>query len=136
MKISAITVIPYRLALQGELKWGKHARLTAAEHCLVRVTLMDGTTGTAEAPPRVSIYGETTASIRSIVEYLGPRLCELGIEDMAGIADALSSVPNNNCAKGALDMALWDARVKTRGSSLMHELGGSRSEERRVGKEC
>ena len=125
MKIDSISVVPYRLALHGELKWGKHSSLTTAEHCLVRVRLIDGTVGTAEAPPRPSIYGETISSIRGIVKHLGVRLRELGIEDAAGISDALSSVANNNCAKGALDMALWDARVKARGSSLMAELGGS-----------
>ncbi len=125
MKISSLEVIPYRLALQGELAWGKYSRLTAAEHCLVRVALINGTLGTAEAPPRPSIYGETIQGIRGIVEYLEPRLRELEIEDAAGIHDVLSSVPNNNCAKGALDMALWDARVKMRGSSLMAELGGN-----------
>ena len=125
MKIDSLEVIPYRLALQGELNWGKHSSLTTAEHCLVRVTLGDGTLGMAEAPPRPSIYGETISSIRSIVQHLEPRLCELAIEDAAGIAEVLGSVPNNNCAKGALDMALWDARVKVKGSSLMAELGGS-----------
>ena len=125
VKIAALEVIPYRLALQGELKWGKHSSLTVAEHCLVLVRLEDGTLGTAEAPPRVSIYGETISSIRGIVKYLEPRLCDLEIEDAAGIREVLSSVPNNNCAKGALDMALWDARVKARGSSLMAALGGS-----------
>ena len=125
VKIDSVSVIPYRLALHGELKWGKHSSLTAAEHCLVRVTLIDGTVGTAEAPPRPSIYGETISSIRGIVSHLEPRFHDLEIEDAAGIVDVLSSVPNNNCAKGALDMALWDARVKARGSSLMAELGGS-----------
>ena len=124
VKIDSLEVIPYRLALQGELKWGKHSSLVAAEHCLVRVRLTDGTLGTAEAPPRPSIYGETISSVRGIVHHLEPRLCELEIEDTAGIAEVLGSVPNNNCAKGALDMALWDARVKTQGSSLMAELGG------------
>ena len=81
MKISSLEVVPYRLALQGELAWGKHSRLTAAEHCLVRVRLEDGTLGTAEAPPRPSIYGETIHSIRGIIEYLEPRLCELEIGD-------------------------------------------------------
>ena len=129
MKIESLEVIPYRLALHGELKWGKYSSLTAAEHCLVRVRLEDATLGTAEAPPRPSIYGETISSIRGIANYLEPRLCEVDIEDEAGIRDALDSVPNNNCAKGALDMALWDARVRARGSSLMAALGGS---ERRI----
>ena len=125
VKITSLEVIPYRLALQGELKWGKHSSLTAAEHCLVQVRLEDGSLGTAEAPPRPSIYGETISSIRGIVSHLEPRLRELEIEDTASIAEILGSVPNNNCAKGALDMALWDARVKVRGSSLLAALGGS-----------
>ena len=53
MKIDSISVVPYRLALHGELKWGKHSSLITAEHCLVRVRLIDGTVGTAEAPPEL-----------------------------------------------------------------------------------
>lgn len=124
--IARLEVIPYRLGLRGELAWGKHARLSSAESCLVRATLEDGSVGLAEAPPRPTIYGETIGSIRALVQHLEPRLSELEIEDEAGIAHVLNSVPNNNCARGALDMALWDARAQSRGSSLRAMIGGAR----------
>ncbi|MEZ4584071.1 MAG: hypothetical protein R3A10_20950 [Caldilineaceae bacterium] len=37
-------------------------------HVLVRVFLRDGSSGVAEAPPRPTIYGETVASIRAVIE--------------------------------------------------------------------
>ena len=125
VKIAALETIPYELPLRGALSWGKHGRLEAARHCLIRVTLENGAQGIAEAPPRPSIYGETVASIQGIVKHLEPRLCELEVTDAAGIAEALSGLPNNNCAKGALDMALWDARTKLEGRSLSDALGGT-----------
>ena len=125
MKIAALEVIPYEVPLRGALSWGKHGRLEVARHCLIRVTLENGVQGIAEAPPRPSIYGETVSSIQAIVKHLEPRLCELEVTDAAGVSEALSGVANNNCAKGALDMAIWDARTKLEGRSLLDALGGS-----------
>lgn len=123
MKIARLEAIPYRLPLNGALAWGKHSKLEAAEHVLVRVHLENGVYGEAEAPPRPTIYGETIASITGILDHLSPDLIGLGIEDVSAITSTINTVPNNNVARGALDMAVWDARLRASGSSIF-ELAG------------
>lgn len=123
MKITRLEAIPYRLPLNGALAWGKHSKLTAAEHVLVRVHLENGVYGEAEAPPRPTIYGETISSMRGILEHLSPALVGLEIENANAIHGTIESVPNNNVARGALDMAVWDARFKSRGSSIFELTG-------------
>ncbi len=124
MKISKLEVTPFSLRLKSPLAWGKHGQLARAEHCLIRVHLENGMIGTAEAPPRPTIYGETIDSIKAAIRLLEPRLCELEITDVAGLQNILSSLPNNNCAKGALDMALWEARAAFLETPLLALLGG------------
>ena len=126
-KIANLEIIPFRLPLKGTLAWGKFSSMNVAEHVLVKVILENGVWGMAEAPPRPTIYGETISSMRGMLEFLKPRLCELEIEDATAIKTVLSSVPNNNVLKGALDMALWDARVKSNGSNLFLALAGTNS---------
>lgn len=129
MSSSAITVqqvegIPYRLPLTSALAWGAHSALSAAEHVLVRVTLSDGTVGLAEATPRPTIYGETPASVVAILEHLSPALVGLDITDMDALNRPRNSVANNHTARGALDMALWDARARANGQTLFDTLLG------------
>ncbi len=124
MKIARLEVIPFTLRLKSPLAWGKHGQLAKAEHCLIRVHLENGMIGVAEAPPRPTIYGETIESIKAAVALLEPRLCELEITDVAAIQSLFSSLPNNNCAKGALDMALWEARAEFLEQPLLALLGG------------
>jgi L-Ala-D/L-Glu epimerase len=123
--ISNLEIIGYRLPLKGALAWGKHSSINLAEHVLVKVTLENGVEGIAEAPPRPTIYGETIASMRGMLGFLKAKFLELEIDDAQAIKGILSSVPNNNVLKGALDMAFWDARVKTKGSNLFAALSGS-----------
>jgi L-Ala-D/L-Glu epimerase len=124
VKIVRLEAIPYRLPMNGSLQWGAHSKLSVADHVLIRVHLENGIFGESEAPPRPTIYGETISSIAGILQHLSPVLVGLEVEDTAGIASALGSVPNNNTTKGALDMACWDARAKTAGSSLFAQLAG------------
>ena len=126
-KIANLEIIPFRLPLKGTLAWGKFSSMNVAEHVLVKVILENGVWGMAEAPPRPTIYGETISSMRGMLEFLKPRLCELEIEDATAIKTVLSSVTNNNVLKGALDMALWDARAKSNGSDLFLALAGTKS---------
>jgi L-Ala-D/L-Glu epimerase len=123
VKIAKLEVIPYSLPLTSALAWGQHGQLSRAEHCLLRVTLENGMVGIAEAPPRPTIYGETIGSIQAAIAWLAPKLCQLAVTDVDGIRHVLSSLPNNNCAKGALDMALWEARVAQAGQNLPEALG-------------
>lgn len=126
-KIANLEVIPFRLPLKGALAWGKFSSMSVAEHALIKVTLENGVTGISEAPPRPTIYGETIPSMIGMLEFLKPRLLEIEIDDTDAIKNTLASVPNNNVLKGALDMALWDARVKSNGSDLFAALAGANS---------
>ncbi len=126
-KITNLEIIPFRLPLKGALAWGKFSSMSVAEHALVKVTLENGITGMSEAPPRPTIYGEIIASMTGMLEFLKPQLQNLQIEDTDAIKNILASVPNNNVLKGALDMALWDARVKSNGSDLFEALSGTNS---------
>ena len=116
--------IPYRLPLRGTLAWGKGSSLNAAEHVLVRVHLSDGSVGQAEAPPRPTIYGETVGSVLAILAHLSPALVGLNIDDTARLDAVRNSVVNNHTARGALDMALHDARARSQNSTLFDRLLG------------
>ncbi len=122
-----IEAIPYRLPLTSALAWGAHSALSAAEHVLVRVTLSDGTVGQAEAPPRPTIYGETPGSVVAILAHLSPALTGLDIADEDGLNRVRNSVANNHTARGALDMALWDARARAEGQTLFDTLMGPKT---------
>ena len=127
--MSSITFVetrPIQLALKGALRWGKSGELTQLGHVLVSVFDNAGNVGTAEAPVRPTIYGETVSSIRAVVqEQLGPRLVGLGTHDTAAQQEVLARVPNNHCAKGALDTAMCELRAKAAGRTLFAAERGS-----------
>lgn len=123
-RVARVEGLPFRLPLRGTLAWGAHSTLSAAEHVLVRVTLDDGTVGVAEATPRPTIYGETPGSVVAILQHLGPALLGVDITDEAGLNRVRNSVANNHTARGALDMALHDARARARGLTLWDTLLG------------
>lgn len=122
--VARVEGIPFRLPLTSALAWGAHSALSAAEHVLVRVTLSDGTVGQAEATPRPTIYGETTASVLGILAQLEVGLSGTVITDEAGLNRVRNSVVNNHTARGALDMALHDARARAQGLTLFDTLLG------------
>ena len=118
--VTFVETRPIQLALKGALRWGKLGELTELEHVLVSVFDDAGNVGTAEAPVRPTIYGETVASIRAVVrEQLGPGLVGLETRDVTAQQGVLARVPNNHCAKGALDTALCELRAKAAGKSLL-----------------
>ncbi len=129
--IEAIRTLPYDLPLKRPLTWGAGHRLPQLRHVLLRVDLSDGAFGIAEVPPRPSIYGETQATVRHIVEaQLKPLLLGRGLADFQSVAAAsarLAHIKNNNCAKGALDMALHQALAQSRGQPLPQYLGLTRA---------
>ncbi|MCB0183745.1 MAG: enolase, partial [Caldilineaceae bacterium] len=121
LQISEIITTPYRLPMVGALQWGKHSLLSEAHHVLVKVTLSDGSSGMAEAPPRPTIYGETVQSITAIIAHeLAPRLCG---ESVTQAFDRLQEIKNNQTAKGAVDMAIHCALAHHFGQSLHSYLG-------------
>jgi L-Ala-D/L-Glu epimerase len=125
--IAGIKTIPFRLPLKGEFSWGRSSKLRTLEHVLVRVTTDSGHFGVAEAQPRPSVYGETLQSIAAIVKYhLGPKLAGLDVDDRATIEAALGSVANNNTARAALDIAVLQARARSKGRRLFDTYRGPR----------
>lgn len=116
--ISSITTRPFKLEMRSSLSWGKQSKLEVLEHVLITVTTSSGHTGLAEAPVRPTIYGETVASIEAAMMYLAQRLKDIDLEDIQALSTTLQGLPNNYCAKGALDIALCEARAKTKGTTL------------------
>lgn len=121
--IEQIATTVFRLPMYGALRWGKSSALAEARHVLVQVTLSDGSTGVAEAPPRPTIYGETVYSITSVIKHeLAPRVVGIPLEKVQA---RLQEVKNNHTAKGATDMALHDALAQHKGISLAEHLGAT-----------
>ena len=124
--VAQVTTEPLRLELKSALRWGKGSRLDRLEHVLVKVETDTGQIGVAEAPARPTIYGETTASIEAIVrDYLAPKLVGLELTNTSDVRKALHSVAGNLTAKGALDIALCEARAQSEGKTLFEVWRGS-----------
>lgn len=126
-KITHIETTPYPVALKSALSWGKGHQLARLEHVLVRVILEDGAIGIAEATPRPTIYGETPASIRAILQdEVAPRVLHTDLTtfaDVTALDERLQIIKNNHCAKGAFNMALHSALAQSHGQPLLTWLG-------------
>jgi len=125
LTIHRISTTVFRLPMHGSLQWGKHSALSTAQGVLVEVELSDGSVGYAEAPPRPTIYGETIYSITSIIEHeLATRVIDMAVDDyLVSGMDALHQIKNNHTAKGAVDIAVYDAAANSRGITLAEMLG-------------
>lgn len=125
MKVERVEAIPFRIPLKKASRWGAHGRRSAQDHVLIRIHA-EGATGTAEAPARPTIYGETQRSIVHIVrDVLGPMLVGRDALDREGYQDAMAAIPRNPTAKAALDTALHDVAAQGLGISLAQLLGGA-----------
>lgn len=126
-KVISIRTARVRLPMQSSLRWGSRSELSDFEHVLVRVDADDGSFGIAEAPVRPTIYGETVASIQAVLaSVLAPHLIGRDLNDDAALQRALSAVPYNYAARGALDVAVREARVRAAGGSLVETYRGPR----------
>ena len=125
MKIDKIEAIPFRIALKSVSRWGAHGKRDAQEHVLIRVYTDNGAVGTAEAPARPTIYGETQRSIVHIVrDTFAPMLTGRSPLDREGYQALFDGIPYNYTAKGALDIALHDVCAQEMGLTLCEMLGG------------
>ncbi len=127
VRLARVATWPFELPLRGELRWGRAGELTRLRHVLVSVYDDAGNVGVAEAPVRETIYGETVASVQAIVRYLEPLLVGLDIKDVDAQQAVLARVPNNNCAKGALDTALCELRARAQRKTLFSAERGERA---------
>ena len=124
MKIERIEAIPYAIPYTHPLKFAS-GEVTTADHVLVRVYTDEGVVGVADAPPRPYTYGETQESITAIINNVfAPQLLGLEVLDREQIHAVLGRTVNNHVAKGAIDIAVWDAIGKTLGTPVHKLLGG------------
>lgn len=124
MKIQSIETIPYAIPFKKPLKFAS-GMVHVADHVLVKVTTSDGVVGFGDAPPRPYTYGETQESILAVFKKLfAPQIIGLSLTDGERIREILNRTIGNDVAKGALDIAIWDALGKTLGLPVHQLLGG------------
>jgi L-alanine-DL-glutamate epimerase-like enolase superfamily enzyme len=94
--------------------------MDAIEHVLVRVVTDTGHVGQAEAPPRPTIYGETTESIQTIIRHhLAPLINGLDVAEIEQANLRMASIANNHTAKAAIDICLHEALAASQGQNLL-----------------
>ena len=124
MKIAAIDAIPFAIPYRRPMRFAS-GEVTVADHVLVRVHTDDGLVGVAEAPPRPYTYGETQASIVTIVrDVFEPALVGVDPLSRERVRATLSRTVANHTAKGAIDIALWDVIGQALGQPVTGLLGG------------
>lgn len=123
--LTAVEAIPFLLPYRHAPAFAS-GRVSGADNVLVRVHTDGGLTGQAEAQPRPYTYGETQGSIVAAVrEWLAPRLRGLDASDTGRAYEVCAGLSANNCARAAIDVALWDLRGQLAGESCWSVLGGS-----------
>lgn len=126
--IESIETVPFRIPMKGAVAWGGPT-LSSAEHVLIRIRDSEGAVGTAEAIPRISIYGETIGSVLAVYESeLRPRFCGRPVWERERFWNELDLVIGNHTAKGAFDLALADLLCRRLGVSCHRWLGGYANE--------
>ncbi len=124
MKITNIEAIPFAIPYRKPLAFAS-GQIAEAAHVLVRVHTDDGLVGTAEAPPRPFTYGETQASIISVIETIfAPQIIGASPVERESIHARLNRTVANPAAKSAIDMALWDLIGQSVGLPVTDLLGG------------
>ncbi|MEY4434077.1 MAG: hypothetical protein RIR16_117 [Actinomycetota bacterium] len=124
MIIKSIEVIPYAIDYKKPLKFAS-GMVNVADHVLLKLVTEDGVVGYADTPPRPYTYGETQGSIVSVIETLfAPKLVGLKLTDAERIREVLHKTIGNDAAKGAIDIAIWDALGKTLELPVHQLLGG------------
>ena len=115
MKITQIETASFKVPYKPFSEWGLTGVPGAAEHILVRVRTDEGITGVAEATPRPTVYGESLASIQyAIHTWFAPLLIGLNPAHSEKIWGKLETIQWNPSAKGAIDLAVYDAAAQSR----------------------
>ena len=124
MKVAALRLTPFSIPLSHAIHFSTGV-LTAAEHLLVEVDTEGGVTGVAEAIPRPMIYGETKESMLAAINNLiAPQIVGLRVDSIEQIGHTLRYLHGNHVAKGAVELAIFDALGKMLGVSCHRLLGG------------
>jgi L-alanine-DL-glutamate epimerase-like enolase superfamily enzyme len=124
VRITAIEAIPFELPYRRPPVFASGA-VEVADNVLVRVHSDAGLVGQAEAQPRPYTYGETQESIVAAVR--GP-LAQLlvGLDPLRTelVAQRCGTVDDNQVARGAVDLAVWDLVGQILGRPCHTLLGG------------
>ncbi|WBU63532.1 mandelate racemase/muconate lactonizing enzyme family protein [Paracoccus aerodenitrificans] len=124
MKITRIDAIPFSIPYSKPLKFAS-GEVHSADHILIRIHSEDGLIGTAEAPPRPFTYGETQVGIKALVEGIfAEQILGHSIFEREKIHALLNRTVGNPCAKGAVDIAIWDLIGKVLNQPVSRLLGG------------
>lgn len=124
MKITRLEAIPYDIPYVTPLKFAS-GEVHNAEHILLKIHTDAGITGIADAPPRPYTYGETQVSIKHVIEdVFGPHIIGLDPFDREKVRAVMHRTINNQVAKGAVDIALWDIMGKALNTPVHKLLGG------------
>ena len=124
MKITAVTTIPFSLALRRAIGFA-HGSMASTEHVLVEIGTDEGLVGRSEAPSRPYLYGESQASMAEAVRlWFAPQLIGLDPFRTDTIRGVLDRTANNNTIKGAIDIALHDLIGQAVGQPCFMLLGG------------
>ena len=124
MNITRIEAIPYSIPYVHPLHFASGS-VTEADHVLVRVHTDEGIVGTADTPPRPYTYGETQKSIVAVIEDIfSPQLSGLDAFARERMQTVMDRTFHNQTAKGAVDIAVWDAIGQLLGQPVSTLLGG------------
>jgi L-alanine-DL-glutamate epimerase-like enolase superfamily enzyme len=124
VRIVDVEAIPFTLPYRRPPRFASGA-VERADNVLVRIHTDAGLVGHAEAQPRPYTYGETQASIVGAIRgWFAPRLVgpRPGAIEEARVACA--GLAGNHCARGAVDVALWDLLGQLAGAPCSALLGG------------
>ncbi len=120
--ITRIGVATLELPLRAALRWGKASEIAHFDHRLIGVELDGAVVGVAEVAVRPTIYGETTAGIEAALRlHLAPAMIGLDADDERATHAALRVLPFNFALRGALDLALCEARARRDGLDLARQ---------------
>lgn len=124
MNITRIEAIPYSIPYVHPLHFASGS-VTEADHVLVRVHTDEGIVGTADTPPRPYTYGETQKTIVTVIEDIfSPQLSGLDAFARERMQTVMDRTVHNQTAKGAVDIAVWDAIGQLLGQPVSTLLGG------------
>ncbi len=124
MKIMSVEAFPIRVPLVKPIVMS-HITVHQSDNVLVKVTTDDGVVGWGEGVEATDLTGETQASIRSAIEFIGAQI--VGEDPMRRTslwADMNKMMFSNDTAVGAIDIALHDIAGKVLGVPVAELLGG------------
>ena len=123
-RIVEVEAIPYAVPYRRPARFASGA-VERADNVLVRIHTDAGLVGHAEAQPRPYTYGETQASIvAAIRDWFAPRLLGMRPGAIEEARAAFAGLAGNHCARGAVDVALWDLLGRLAGVPCSTLLGG------------